>query len=116
MTRLELPWPGPALSPNSTAKLRDKMRAKKSYRTACWALALEAKLTAGDARPLPVRITLHQPTGRVARDADNAIAAFKHGQDGVARAIGVDDKHWLPTYAFGEPVKGGKVVIEIGEG
>jgi hypothetical protein len=37
--------------------------------------------------------------------------------DGIADALKVNDSRFLPSYLFGEPVKGGgKVVVEIGEG
>jgi hypothetical protein len=41
------------------------------------------------------------------------IGAFKAGRDGVAEALGCDDYKFRPAYQFGEPVKGGKVVVEI---
>jgi crossover junction endodeoxyribonuclease RusA len=43
------------------------------------------------------------------------IGAFKAGRDGVADALGCDDHGFRPTYRFDEPVKGGAVVVEIGE-
>jgi hypothetical protein len=44
---------------------------------------------------------------------DNRIAQFKAGQDGIAQALAVDDSRFEPTYRRGDPVKGGKVVVEI---
>lgn len=60
-----------------------------------------------------MRIIFCDPTGRVRRDDDNAKAAFKHGRDGVAAAMRVDDGRWRPTYAEGAPVKDGAVVLEF---
>jgi crossover junction endodeoxyribonuclease RusA len=34
------------------------------------------------------------PPDRRARDDDNIIASFKHGRDGVALALGIDDKRF----------------------
>lgn len=111
--RVEFPWPPKELSPNSTAKLRCKLRAKKSYRQLCWGLTLEAKFKAPEARPLPLIITFHPPDRRI-RDDDNMIGSFKRGRDGFAKAIGVDDHHFQPDYRFADPVPGGKVVVEVG--
>jgi len=46
---------------------------------------------------------------------DNAIAAFKGGADGLADAWGIDDRHFIVTYKWAEPVKGGRVVVELEE-
>jgi hypothetical protein len=40
------------------------------------------------------------------------IAAMKHGIDALALITGVDDSQFKFTFAKGEPVKGGKVVIK----
>ena len=61
---------------------------------------------------MPVKITF-QPPDRRKRDRDNMIAAFKAGQDGLADALGIDDAILVPTYDTGEPVKGGRVDIEL---
>ncbi|KQM58771.1 hypothetical protein ASE65_10430 [Sphingomonas sp. Leaf16] len=47
------------------------------------------------------------------RDDDGMIGAFKHGRDGIADALGVDDHSFRPTYEFAEPEKPGRVVVEI---
>lgn len=112
--RLVLPWPPGELSPNFHGKRREFFRAKKAYATLCHGLALEAGLHLlrwPDA--IPLRITLCDPTGRVKRDDDNAKGAFKAGRDAVAKAMRVDDARWKPEYVEGEPVKGGKIVIEF---
>lgn len=48
-------------------------------------------------------------------DADNLIARFKAGQDGLADLIGIDDRHWR----MGKPIISdpfpphGKVIVEL---
>lgn len=111
--RVTLPWPPSALTPNSRVNRWEKARITKAHRYAAWVLSLAAKLPKVPPQALPVTVTLHQPLGVVPRDRDNAIAATKAGQDGVADAIGLDDRHWVTEYAFGEPVKGGAVVVDI---
>ncbi len=110
--RVLLPWPPKELSLNSSAKLRKKISAKKAYRYACWVEALSAKLRDTGVRPLPVKITFHPPDKR-ARDCDNMIGQFKRGQDGVATALCVDDKHFAPEYVFADPIRGGAIIFEV---
>jgi crossover junction endodeoxyribonuclease RusA len=62
--------------------------------------------------PVALTWTLCPPNKR-ARDMDNVIASLKHAQDGVALAWGVNDARFRPTYQWGEPVRGGAVVVEI---
>lgn len=46
-------------------------------------------------------------------DIDNALARMKSGLDGLADAIGIDDKHWALSLQWGDPVKGGEVSINV---
>ena len=107
-----LPWPSKELSPNATLHWAKKSKKKKEYRTACWALALEAKLEApqGEER-FPIEITFYPPDKRH-RDADNMVAAIKSGLDGVADALKVNDRRFLPSFIFSEEVRG-MVKVEI---
>lgn len=110
--KIELPYPPKELSPNATLHWAKKMKFKKSYRQTCWALALSQKLTAppGDGK-IDIHITFYPPDRRH-RDADNMVASIKAGLDGVADALKVNDKRFLPTFKFSdEPL--GKIVVEI---
>lgn len=113
--KIEFPWPPKQLSPNyknSHHWSKSSSRAKR-YKNTCWALTLEAM---GRKRafpaPLPVKITFVPPDNR-RRDRDNMIGQFKAGQDGMAKALGIDDRHLEPTYSFSQPCKPGCVVVEI---
>lgn len=53
------------------------------------------------------------PPDRRRRDDDGCIGAWKHGRDGMADAFGLDDHAFRPEYRFCEPIKGGKVVVEV---
>jgi hypothetical protein len=58
-------------------------------------------------------VTIHPKTGNVI-DRDNAHASLKSYADGIAQALGVDDKLFnTPSLTFGEPIKGGLVRIEV---
>lgn len=112
---IELPWPLIGLSPNWTGRLQRKLHAKKAYKSSCFYAtrgAIGRGLPFPDG-PIPVTITFCPPDKRK-RDRDNMIGSFKHGQDGLAMALGVDDARFVPTYLVGEVIKGGSVVVQIG--
>lgn len=110
---IRLRWPQAALSPNDRSRTFHKgASAKRRYREEC----------DGDARSQGLRklttarallITFHNPTGRVARDRDNCIAAFKAGQDGIADVLGVDDGRLEVSHDIGPAVSDGLVVVEV---
>lgn len=108
---LELPWPPKELGPN--AKRRKHWRVyqpiAKQYRFDCFIIVKAKRL-----RGTLLSITFCPPDRRK-RDDDGMIGAFKAGRDGVADALGCDDHTFRPTYKFGDPVKDGAVIVEIGE-
>jgi crossover junction endodeoxyribonuclease RusA len=109
---LELPWPPKQLTPNARRRnhWRVTQRHAKDYRAYCAALTLSAGVRSGAI----TAITFYPPDRRK-RDDDGMIGAFKAGRDGIADALGCDDHTFRPTYKFADPVKGGKVIVEIGE-
>lgn len=110
---VRLPWPPKELSPNFSGMFRAKLRAKKSYRQACWAAALEAKLKAPASDKIALKIEFFPPDRR-SRDDDNLIASFKHGRDGIALAVKVDDRRFrtIPTFHT-EIVPGGEIIVTL---
>jgi crossover junction endodeoxyribonuclease RusA len=81
----------------------------------CFWLAKEAK--GRQAVGLPERIAIDFfPPDALHRDDDNMIGAFKHGRDGIAAALGHDDRHWRNkvTNTFHPPFRpNGKIVVQI---
>jgi crossover junction endodeoxyribonuclease RusA len=110
--RIDLGWPSPILSPNARAHWFKKSSATKAYRMACYYLAREAVKLATAESPVHMTVTFHPPDKR-RRDRDNMIASMKAGMDGLADALGIDDSHFIPTYHMGDPVKGGRVTVQI---
>ncbi len=80
--------------------------------TTC-AVPLSAKKALREADGLiPMTITFVPPDRRH-RDDDGMIGAFKHARDGIADALGVDDRRFRPQYVFADAEKPGRVVVEI---
>lgn len=118
-----LPWPDKRLTPN--AKRRKHWR---SYQPAIKAdratgntlttvaLSLSAKkaIAEGEGK-IPVTIRFFPPDARH-RDDDGMIGAFKHLRDGIADALGVDDRRFAPHYFFEEPCKPGRVEVDFSTG
>lgn len=107
---LTLPWPPASLSPNARVSRFVRASAVKAYRRAvaaeAWARGIDP--VQGEGLTL-ARVVFHPPTGRLVVDADNAIARWKAGQDGIADALGRDDKTFSPDYVMGPQVPGGAV-------
>ena len=121
MTRIELPWPAKELSPNARGHWAKQARFKKGARELAHWTVLEngwSKFSNWTtqipypSRNLPITLTFCPPDKR-RRDLDNAIASFKASQDGIADALGIDDSKWAVSYRWGDPVKGGRVLVEL---
>jgi crossover junction endodeoxyribonuclease RusA len=114
---IELPWPPRILSPNGRGHYMDVYRAKKKAKEYAFAVTRAAKIgiAAGDV-PILISLRFHPPT-KNAPDADNAVASMKAALDGIALALKVDDSAFrLAAPIIAGPVKGGKVIITVGEG
>lgn len=57
-------------------------------------------------------VTFYPPVTRE-RDRDNLIASFKAHQDGIADALGIDDRNFDVTYTVEAPAKPGRVEVTI---
>lgn len=115
---IELGWPAKALSPNSREHFMTKARFVKASRdTAYWATRAAmglAKFSHDGEERVSFVVTAYPPDKR-ARDDDNLIASTKSFRDGIAKALGVDDKFFDQRLQWGEPVPHGRLVIEVGK-
>jgi len=113
---ITLPWPDRLLWPNARPHYHAKARATKAARHAAWALTLAAGARVDQdrpiSRPIALTVTFCAPDKRH-RDRDNAIAACKAYMDGLADALGVNDRRFEPTYKWGEVRKGGAVEVTL---
>ena len=109
---LMLPWPPSVLNPNCKSHWSQKAKAAKIYHKQCYALANKSNLIAGEGNNK--FIVIFYPPDKRKRDDDNMIGAFKHGRDGVAKALGVDDNRFQLVFSVGRVVKGGAVGVSLG--
>ena len=112
MIALELPWPPKELSGHHNVHWRVLQPIKKRYRQ--W--AHDAALATGASKiegndDIRVHATFYPPDLRT--DRVNMPTRLKPYWDGIADALKVNDRRFLPTYAFAEPVKDARVVIQI---
>ena len=113
MIEIICPWPDSRLSPNSRAHWAERARASKVYRKMGFYAAKEARAIIDWEGDIHAFITFYPPNHRH-RDDDNLIASFKSCRDGIADALGVNDKRFrLHTFVHTEKVKGGKIVVRL---
>ncbi|QDY48778.1 hypothetical protein [Stenotrophomonas maltophilia] len=118
MKELILPWPDKRLSPNARVHWSKRSGAARLARHLGAVTALEAGCK-GWALPegrLHLHVTFHPPT-KLLPDDDNMLARFKPYRDGIADALGIDDKRFISHPLVSTEVrKGGQVVVRITEG
>lgn len=110
---LELSWPDKRLSPNARLHWANLHSAKAAAARIAGMECLVQHVPRNINAKRVVAGFVFLPPDRRARDLDNLVTAMKAAQDGIAKWIGVDDSRWVPTYEIGEPVKGGKVIINL---
>lgn len=113
-----LPWPDRRLSPNARLHWKARVGPKQAARIAAQWATVEAKAyfhevkerVSADEAAIPVTIRFYPPDARW-RDDDNMIGSFKSYRDGIAQALGVNDRRFRPHYFFEEPCKPGRVEV-----
>jgi crossover junction endodeoxyribonuclease RusA len=112
MYEVTLPWPPAALNPNRKAHWTVKSKAAKAYRATCFALCKEAKLVAPETDgKIHLWVDYYAPDRRH-RDMDNCISASKAMFDGMADAIGVNDRRFSLHPYLREEI-GGMVKVRL---
>lgn len=111
MNAVTFPWPPRELSPNARSHYMQKHKAAKKYRLDCFYLAKEAGVAAPADGPVNLRIEFIPPDHRP-RDLDNMLASIKYLLDGLAEALGVNDKRFTLALSVSDQV-GGMVKVKI---
>jgi Holliday junction resolvase RusA-like endonuclease len=109
---LTLPWPDKRLSSNARVHFIARSRITRAHKA--WAITLaqahpQAFPAHGD---IGLRVTFHPPSRRI--DRQNMPHLVKAYIDGLALGWRINDRRFLPEYAYAEPVRGGRVVFEVG--
>lgn len=113
MTTIALGWPTGPLFPNRRPHWTVKAKHIRSARIAAWAACQEAGLRKGGESATLTWAFL--PPDRRRRDLAEVISASKAAIDGIADALGIDDSRFRMRFpeAFGEPTKGGAVIVTV---
>jgi crossover junction endodeoxyribonuclease RusA len=110
---LELPWPPNELSGHHNVHWRVLQPIKKKHRTWAAMATLAADIRAPEGQgDIFVSATFYPPNKRT--DRVNMPGRMKAYWDGIADALKVNDRRFLPTFHFAEPVKNPRVVVRIG--
>lgn len=115
--RIELPFPDKILWPNGRGHHMARHRAFKKHKQ--WAHDATLAAIPRDLRTIPGPIRLRYtitPKARTSRaiDKDNAVAAMKAYQDGIALALAVDDGTFAtPEINFRKPHGHGAVEVVL---
>lgn len=118
--RVVLPWPDKGLNPNARLHWAPKAKLKATARDYARIATYEAmqRYLATQAHyegehKLGVTVTFYPPDNR-RRDDDNMVGSFKAYRDGIADALGVDDRRFQPHYFFEAAQAPGSIVVEVG--
>jgi crossover junction endodeoxyribonuclease RusA len=109
---IELPFPPAALSGHNKGHWHSKSGIVAKHRKWAAMATLAACARAPEAGDIRISFTFYPPDNR--GDRLNYANRIKPYADGIADALKVNDKRFLPAYHFGPQVAGGKVVVVIG--
>jgi crossover junction endodeoxyribonuclease RusA len=111
---ITLQWPSRNLSPNARPHWAVKAKAAKLYHEYGY-IAARKEMINNKSYKFNDKITLDikfYPKDKRRRDLDNCLASIKHGLDGIAQALGVDDSCFALKLEMMEDYKH-KITVEI---
>lgn len=114
--RIILPWPHEYLWPNKRP-LNKMAIARQTAKHREWAriatLEVKPKCFKHNGEPIPVTIYIYAKPRGPYPDTDNCIAAMKASLDGIADALGVNDRAFCaPAVIYAEP-REGRVAVRL---
>lgn len=119
--KILLPWPDKRVFPNyrqshhwkAYTDARRKQRADAcTLATVSIPLRDKREIAAREGK-IELQVTFYPPDRRH-RDDDGLVGAFKSARDGIADALGIDDRRFSCRYLFADPEKPGRIEVEIG--
>ena len=111
---ITLPWPPKELSPNARCHWRKSAPIRAKYRQDCYLMAKASGLQAPDGDGQILWVVEFIRPDRRHYDDDNLLGRIKALRDGVADALGVNDRRFVTQFSISdEVVKGGAVRVSI---
>ena len=113
-----LPWPDKRMSPNArlhfhaVAKVKAAARADAAKETKAQMPITARQIVAEGEGRIYLTVRFYPPDKRH-RDDDNAVSSFKAARDGIADALGVNDRRFRPVYHFDDPCPPGRVEVRF---
>jgi crossover junction endodeoxyribonuclease RusA len=111
--RIELPFQPSSLSGHAKGHWRKKAGITKKHRIWARHATLAARPIVPSEGDIIIHVRFEPPKRR--GDRANFSNRMKPYFDGIADALGVNDSRFLPRFEYGEPVEGGRVIVEIGK-
>lgn len=110
-----LPFPPASLAGHNNGHWRNRDREVASYRAEAFHLTRTAQRAARYQVPATgdIAIAFHFVPPNDRGDRVNYPIRIKAQIDGIAEALGVNDKRFLPSYTFGKPEKQGRVEVSF---
>ena len=123
-TVVRLPWPSAKLGANKRGHWKGDWAATRKARNDARMMTAQALVAAGHrltygqlaepAKAYTLKWTIVQPKDRRRHlDDDNAESRLKAYRDGLAEALGIDDRHITATRTFAEPSGNGEIIATL---
>lgn len=109
---IQLPFPPSALSGHNKGHWAPKRKAVQQWREWARIATLEVKPWIPDEGDITVSVLFIPPNNR--GDRTNFPIRMKPIFDGIADALKVNDKRFLPRFLFGSPEAPGRVEVRLG--
>lgn len=109
-----LPFPPAILSGHANGNGRWKKIAETKRQRERAKAAVEAELPIDLPATGDVRLHIHFVMPDRRSDKLNCVNRMKGAVDGIADALGINDRRFLPSIGYGDPQKPGCVIVTIG--
>ena len=106
-----LPFPSSKLSGHQGGRWREKARVIATHRAWAFHATRAAKVSVSTDGDIPIKFRLIPPDRR--GDRTNYPNRLKPYIDGIAEALGINDRRFLPSYEFAEPQKPGAIEVVL---